>query len=214
VVDLTLPNTRTKGDDQRFIDRVCAPSEQQLIRQSDHPTLTLWCLWTAKETAYKIVLKRDVNTLFAKKKFVVDAPISISDSNYQGIVRYEDMVMPLQWTLTEQSLHCIGHWPEASLEFASISTSVLMENDPQLHDIKLSEDELTSVRNNTSKSARQLAKQLLIQRGFDQAEIIRERVDDYWKAPRIWVDGEQLYDSTLSISHHGQFVAAAVWTKP
>ncbi len=214
VVDLTLPNIRNKGDDQRFIKRVCAPVEQQLLNQSDNPTLTLWCLWSAKETAYKIVLKREVNTLFAKKKFVVDAPTSFKPGTlHQGIVRYEDMVMLVQWTFGEGYLHCIGHWPESAMDFSDISASVLPEQDAQLKQIELTEKESASVRNDTSKSARQLAKHLLWQRGLENVEIIRLQVDDYLKAPRIWMDGHQLHDSTLSLSHHGQFVAAAVWVK-
>lgn len=215
VVDLTLPNTRNKGDDQRFVERVCAPVEQSLLDQSENATLTLWCLWSAKETAYKIVLKRDVNTLFAKKKFVVDAPTSFDDSTLmQGTVQYEGMMMPVQWSLTKRYLHCIGGWPQDEIALADVATSVLMEDDPKLNEIALTETELASVRNDPSKSARQLAKQLLLERGFENVEIIRQQMDGYLKAPRIWINGEQLQQSTLSLSHHGQFVAAAVWTKP
>lgn len=213
VVDLTLPNTRNKGDDQRFIERVCAPVEQSLLDQSENATLTLWCLWSAKETAYKIVLKRDVNTLFAKKKFIVDAPTSFDDSTliYQGNVQYEDMVMPVQWSLNEQYLHCTGGWPQDEIDLSDVTTSVQMEDDPKLNEVELTQKELDSVRNDTSKSARQLAKQLLLERGFENVEIIRQPMDGYLKAPRIWINGKQLKESTLSLSHHGQFVAAAVW---
>lgn len=212
VVDLTLPNTRNKGDDQRFIDRVCAPVEQELLSQSDNATLTLWCLWSAKETAYKIVLKRDVNTLFAKKKFVVEAPISFNDSGlFQGTVQYEDMTMPVQWSRTEHYLHCTGGWPQDEIALSDVETSVLLEDDPKLNEVELTQNELASVRNDTSKSARQLAKHLMMERGFKNVEIIRQQMDGYMKAPRIWINGEQLKESTLSLSHHGQFVAAAVW---
>jgi hypothetical protein len=56
-VDLRHPDALKKNLDDRFVGRVLLPEEKHLISYGSDPGRTLWQLWAAKETAYKIVSK-------------------------------------------------------------------------------------------------------------------------------------------------------------
>jgi len=212
VVDLAERSGAGKGRDARFITRICAPLEQRALERSQHPDATLWCLWSAKEAAYKIALKRDVDTVFAKQRFLTEGVPTFEDEFgfYEGRVDYEDMSIPVRWTVTGEYVHCVGYWPQGLIAWEDVLQVVAPLNDPTLQG-PLSARELPSARSLYSQRARQLAKRLLAQQGFSDVEVVRERAADYWKAPRLWQHGRRLQDSDLSLSHHGRFVAAAVW---
>lgn len=212
VVDLAERSSAGKGRDARFITRICAPQEQRALERSPHPDVTLWCLWSAKEAAYKIALKRDVDTVFAKQRFLTtDVPTVAAESGfYESSVDYEEMSIPVRWTVTGEYVHCVGYWPQGSITWEDVLQAVAPLSEPTLQG-PLSTQELSSARSVHSRRARLLAKRLLAHRGFPDVEVVRERAADYWKAPRLWRHGERLKNCDLSLSHHGRFVAVAVW---
>lgn len=55
---------------ERFVARVCAPSERELLARSSDPQL-LWCLFAAKEAAFKVASKLGEVPVFAHRRFVV-----------------------------------------------------------------------------------------------------------------------------------------------
>lgn len=213
VVDLTLKQTQNKVDDPRFVNRVCAAEERAILAQSNDPNRTLWCLWSAKETAFKIVLKRWPKTKFHHSKFVVSQPPLFERGQpSDSWASFKDMRIPLRWQVSSASVHCFGIWPEAAIALNEVDVAVAHRDEVIPNDEDFSDLELQSIRSDESKQARWLAKQLLDKRGY-VAEIIRERAGDHWKAPRIWHRGKRLIESGLSLSHHGQLLAAAVWVK-
>jgi len=56
-VDLRHPDALKKNLDGRFVGRVFLPEEKRRIFSDSDPERTLWQLWAAKETAYKIISK-------------------------------------------------------------------------------------------------------------------------------------------------------------
>ncbi len=56
-MDLRHPDALKKNRDGRFVGRVFLPEEKRRILNDSDPGRTLWQLWAAKETAYKIVNK-------------------------------------------------------------------------------------------------------------------------------------------------------------
>lgn len=214
VVDLTLKQTQNKVDDLRFVNRVCASEEQAILAQSNDPNRTLWCLWSAKETAFKIVLKRWPGTKFHHSKFVVShPPLFERGQPSDGWASFEDMRIPLRWQVSWTTVHCFGVWSKAAIPLDEVDVAVAHRSAVIPDDGGFSDLELQSIRSDESKQVRWLAKQLLGKRGYTSVEIIRERAAGHWKAPRIWHRGKRLLESGLSLSHHGQFRAAAVWVK-
>jgi len=65
IIDLKVASITTRWDDQRFIDKVFSNSEQDLIRKATDPFRTIWIIWSMKESAYKIHVRRYLNRFFA-----------------------------------------------------------------------------------------------------------------------------------------------------
>lgn len=77
VVDLDDVSPASERTRQRFIERVCAPSERELLAQSDDPRTLLWVLFAAKEAAFKLASKLGPVPVFAHRNFIVDrAPLA------------------------------------------------------------------------------------------------------------------------------------------
>jgi len=211
IVDLGLPQTRHKALDARFIERVFAPEERAVLSASCTPERTLWCLWSAKEAAYKVVKKRYPATLFSHKKFVVTGTSAPTPEPFEGCVSYEQVDVAVRWHLNEAYVHCVGVWPPGAAVEA-VDAGVRRSDDAQLARFTLSERERRSARLPASQSARQLAKQLLARRGLETVEIVRPRAEGRLLAPRLWQRGRRLEGSDVSLSHHGRFVAAVIVT--
>lgn len=212
VVDLSEPATHGKAGQLRFLKRVCVDQEREFIEDAPQPDAALWLLWSAKETAYKIAKRLQPEIAFVKKHFVVAVHTTSYESGHvRGQVVYEGAIIPVRWRHKEAFVHCVGHWPGVIQGFSKVGAAVARLDDPTLDEIPLDHQELQSVRNLPSRRVRQLAKRLLAERGLTQARIVRERIDDQWKAPRIWHQGRPLKDAALSLSHHGQYVAVVLW---
>ena len=71
VVDLGDAETREGPSHPRFDARVFAPSERAALAASAAPNRLRWCLWAAKEAAYKFGVKRTPGLIFSPRCFVV-----------------------------------------------------------------------------------------------------------------------------------------------
>ncbi len=216
VVDLSLPETQDKAHILRFIKRVCTLKEQSLLDEAQAPHRMLWALWSAKETAYKIAKKRRPEIIFSPIRFVVE-PVSLFPCNGEAVVmgnvRHRETEIQICWHCTGEYIHCVGIGADKPLE--EVLTAVVREGNRSLHkeieEKPLSSREALSALSPASQRVRQLAKQLLAVRGLSGVEIVRERNRDRFGPPRVWHRGRPLAGCDLSLSHHGRFVAAAIW---
>ncbi len=107
VVDLEDPAIAQTHLRERFVARVCAPSERALLAASADPKTTLWSLFAAKEAAFKAVSK-DGEVVFAHSKFVVTADFrSVGYEKYVLWLKVEvdgPCVHAIAWTDDEQPI--------------------------------------------------------------------------------------------------------------
>lgn len=54
VVDLKLARKESNWQRKGFLDKIFTKNEQFLIQKSKNQDITVWCLWSRKEAAYKI----------------------------------------------------------------------------------------------------------------------------------------------------------------
>lgn len=87
VVDLEEPDNARAVRRDRFRDRICAPSERDALAGAGDPAVRLWCLFAAKEAAYKVLVKLGRDPGFAHRRLVV--------SDAMDEVRFEDVVLHL-----------------------------------------------------------------------------------------------------------------------
>jgi len=193
VVDLALPETRGKAADARFVRRVCAEAERDLLAEAADPDRALWMLWTAKETGYKVAKKRWPGIGFSPVRFRVSG-LALAGGEGRGCVRYDALEVGVRWRVRPESVHCVGAWPR---DATGIDAEVALN---------LGEA-------SASRAARGLAGELLARRGVIGVRVERERLGRGWGPPRVWQGALPLAGCDLSLSHHGRWVAAAVWIR-
>ena len=212
VVDLTLPESRDKHLDMRFVARVFAESERLLIEAATDPTIALWTLWTAKESAYKIAKKIAPDLIFAHRQFIV-RPVgdSLAVVRHATDVRFFDTDILVRWRRDADWLHAVAFFGERSAE--KFETAV--EKLPDFSSLGSTDDftrsERESIHSTPSFSVRALAKRMLRERfNIDSPQVIRERRPDGFGAPFAAERGHRLPWLDLSLSHDGTFVAGAI----
>lgn len=186
VVDLTGPRTRGKAQDARFLARVCTPAERARIVAAppQERDRLLWQVWSAKEAAFKVARKRLGRPAFSPARFETSFA-----SAGEGEVRFRGWAVPVAWQVSADFVHCLGAWPRRPSGILSAVRAVERAEEP-------------------SEAVRVLARRLLAARGLSGVTIGREG-----REPPYLLDlasGRRL-PGEVSLSHHGRFVAAAIW---
>ncbi len=75
IAEASKINWRRKG----FLKKILNEDEQYSILNSDNPGLTLWLLWSMKESAYKIFLRKNFIRIYNPLKFECRLIIKKSD---------------------------------------------------------------------------------------------------------------------------------------
>ena len=108
IVDLNQTGMKGKSKDTRFMQRVFNAEEKSTIVQSNHRDLTLWMLWAAKETAFKLVSKISGPPVFSHKKFQISALRQTAESSFKANAVYWEHSFPIVMTLTNSYIHAVG----------------------------------------------------------------------------------------------------------
>jgi phosphopantetheinyl transferase (holo-ACP synthase) len=69
IVDLKLALSDDKASNQRWLNKVFLEREIELILSSENPNIMLWRLWSMKESAYKVAVKKSGIRAFNPKRF-------------------------------------------------------------------------------------------------------------------------------------------------
>jgi phosphopantetheinyl transferase (holo-ACP synthase) len=104
IVDLKLASSSPNCRRKRFIDKVFSVEEQKIISHSSDPFLTIWLLWSMKESAYKIYARQHSEQFFAPKK------IKCKLSSYtEGIVEIFSETYKTITTIDKDYIYTIAH---------------------------------------------------------------------------------------------------------
>jgi hypothetical protein len=182
VVDLGDPEALPGARHPRFDARVFAPPERAALAGSSRPDLLRWCLWAAKEAAYKLARKRDPGARFAPSRYVVSlgpglrGRVAWPGGEARAVVRREG-----------RAVHATAC--DAPGARARILRGVACPDPPF----------------DPSRGARELALRRVAERLGLAPE--RLRIERRGRIPCLLLpDGDAL---DLSLSHHGRFVAFA-----
>ncbi len=228
VVDLNEAGVAGKAGDQRFVERVFTAEERAWIADGADPDLALWRLWSAKEAAYKAAYKAAGKTVadlvFAHRSFEVDAN--------DGVVRYGDQVFSVAWHHGPGWLHCLAleTTADATADHAIWEVAALMPG-PQSSNVEAaataartqsvapaqpsarpSATRSTTPSTTPSAQVRALACRMLARAGWADAAIVRPLGTTAARPgpPEAHIGGERLEGVEVSLSHDGQWVAAAL----
>lgn len=221
VIDLSPSCAGNRLPTLRFLERVFTQTERGLIQRSSRQRETAWCLWAAKETAFKIARKMDVAAVFSPREFAVDMPplTAFRDGRFaEGAVRSRYGLVFARWDVTDDCIHCFGSTVAATIHGESRQIAVGVRDTEKWMNPYAKQDftrrELDSVRAEESFLARCLAKELLAVRGLKNVELDRFRAGEALAPPALFQDGKNMKGCDVSLSHDGRFVAAVIHIAP
>ena len=226
IVDLAEPGVAGKEHDRRFMDRVFTPAERERILAAPSPTLALWKVWAAKETAFKIASKLREGVVFAHRKFEVVPDTAAEPERAIGeaighwaSVHFDDLEIRVRWETARDYVHCVGQLvrrehgaaagdPETPRHTRRVLAGIL--GDGHAVGGALSRAEQASVHSSASERARLLARRLMARWDLQGAEIVRSWRAWGWSPPVLSQQGRPVAGFDVSLSHDGRFVAAVL----
>jgi phosphopantetheinyl transferase (holo-ACP synthase) len=214
IVDLTLEENQGQANNKRLIERVLTPKEAAIMAAAENPDLVYWTFWSAKEAVYKVLKKLDDNLVFCHSRFKIHAKrletLNYSLSFFKGEVQFDDYSIPVFWAVDKDWVHCIAYHCEKSFLPKVLDWNVRPLKECIGDEHFVPEEEL-SIYGVESRAARILAKKMLKDHQIEDPQIIRYPVPGKrFSPPRICRNQLELADWDLSLSHDGQFVAAAI----
>ena len=197
IVDLHDPDADFESYRSRFDERVFNRSERRSIDCANAPERQRWRLWAAKEASFKLARQRDPATVFSPHAFSMDC-----DQGSRAIrvrVAHDKLPCFVTFDETPERIHAIA--VPALGDFAQVLSGVdVLE--PSIGGASQSKRE--------SRAVRALACDAISQR----FKYSRNRLEIRRAAQRIPMlyHGEAPQDFSVSLSHHGSWLAFACCT--
>lgn len=188
IVDLNDPQAQEKYHNPNFLKRICAPHEIMLVHQAKDPQACLWGLWAIKEASYKALQKQSREIKFIPNQFLCQFKKKV----FWGC-SHKELHCQVMLTTSEEYVHAIAVAGEGSL-WNDVSS--------QVSHITVDDD--------NSEAVRQLAVELLAQKGYSHAVIHRHKTSGKLQPPKAFVNEIPIPHCDLSLSHDGRFIAAAI----
>lgn len=108
IVWLQDPHNRGKAAHQRFLDKVLTPAEQIWLRASAlDKDAALWLLWSCKESAYKVGIKRGMPTFNNPKRLLAEV-VRMEGGQYFAEVTGPCGRIYTRSTLTSDYVHTVA----------------------------------------------------------------------------------------------------------
>lgn len=87
IVDLTQASQESNWRRKGYLDKLFTSHEQQLIHDATDPDRLVWLLWSMKESAYKVAVRKTKNRVFAPAKIACSLNES-AEETAEGCVLY------------------------------------------------------------------------------------------------------------------------------
>jgi hypothetical protein len=187
VVDLGDPEARLDGRHPRFDERVFTPRERAALAASPQRHRLHWALWAAKESAYKAQKRRAPETVFSPGEYEVELsplPAAGEAGVASGHVRRRGEALTLEVHVDGATVHAVAR------DHREANARILRRVAPAVGDPGLSVRRLAAAAIGSAL-------------GLDPGEL---RIAG--RPPALLHHGRAL-EATLSLSHHGRFVAFA-----
>jgi phosphopantetheinyl transferase (holo-ACP synthase) len=198
IVDWREPLNAGKSQDSRFLKKILTAAEIEVVQNAKNPDAVLWSLWSCKETAYKVIKKKCIDTAFLPCRWTVI--LRKSEATCQdGEVKIPDAAAVYVRLFSHfRYVHCVGADHPADLDRLVCKVEVLPEKENEK-------------RIDPSLFARKcLALSIADFFRLNLSDIKINRVQDKGELqpPHVYIGGKKS-DIDISLSHDGQFVAYA-----
>lgn len=222
IVDLNKAGYPDKHKNSRFVTRVFSEQEQTAIFNSANQDLTLWMIWAAKETAFKLISKISGPPVFSHKKFQTVLQLF---KNLDGIsveaaaqVTYAKQIFDLKIFANIECVHAVGSVQRdgKKSDYVTFSNTKFVDaqerkkwGSEMRRKKHFTEVELASIGYPESALVRFYCKQEVASRlKIEPARLQILRPQDKNKSlpPFLLLDNERV-NINLSLSHHGKWLA-------
>ena len=204
LIDLSEPDILKKSKNERFLKRVLSELEYKELKEHRTPHIHFWSLWSAKESAYKILKKVLPELVFSHSKFEV----KLSEENI-GLVKYKDFSIAVEWFYNESWIHCIATYSPGNAKPTCLKWDVAETSSIDTNQLFSAQEE-TSIYSEESKAVRKFAKDILSKNSLKDIEIIRFPQGVRFGPPEIWKNGNPLNEWDISMSHDGRYSSVLI----
>jgi phosphopantetheinyl transferase (holo-ACP synthase) len=185
IVDLDDEETKTGSIHPRFDERVFETGELAAIRASRHVHQLRWFYWAAKESAFKLLRRTLPDLPFSPRRFVTRA-----SGPRSATVEASGHVVGVHCERGPDFIHCVASYRGAA---ATLQAVERLRFDAVRCEV-------------ASSAARSLALRSIAR--YLCVELADLAVDSIGRMPIVLRRGSRL-PGTLSLSHHGRYVAFA-----
>ncbi|MEM6640679.1 MAG: 4'-phosphopantetheinyl transferase superfamily protein [Pseudomonadota bacterium] len=200
IVDLSHPQNRASARRSAYVERVLSPREREAQRIAPDPERCLWAFWAAKEAWHKARSGFGSRVPFHPRSLCVlqrfGVPETVAFECDTPVVCTADDGVSCRWAFKGDAIHCVVVPPD--LEWCA---DVCTLGPSEAIDVPAS-----VARASMHTLVDRLADTLGLahpHRGYRSPRSRLER-------PRLRTDGATPQSTSLSLSHDGRFIAAAV----
>ena len=107
IVDLACAKQESNWQRRGFLDKVFTTHEQHLVHTASNPDLVVWLLWSLKESAYKLSVRRTQHRVFAPQKIACFLHETIQGTQ-TGRVVYEGLAYETKSIITTEYIATVA----------------------------------------------------------------------------------------------------------
>lgn len=198
VVDLEDPETRPETFRPRFDERVFDPTERRAIARDEDAHARRWTHWAAKEAAYKLARQIDPRFVFAPSRLVARFTRAV-DAEGDRRLHYGTLALPSALAGGSAELELRAEQTEGRVHVVAIPAGA--DWDAVVASIRRLEP-----GDDPSEAVRALARaDVARDLGIDASRV---GIGRRGRVPTVEIDGRP-GPMSLSLSHHGRFLACA-----
>ncbi len=184
IVDLESARSQSNWERKGFLNKIFTSSEQECIHNAENPFLTVWLLWSMKESAYKINVQQYTQRFFAPKKLECRL-----NAGNKGLVYYKSN----RYYTTS----------EITNNFIFTSATLIEEQDVTTTCFKLE-----SLASSESEQTYHKLK-LLISENYKVSIHAINIIKNSVGVPQLYLNNQVLH-IPLSLTHHGDYGAVSI----
>lgn len=187
IVDLSISHIGEGERRTRYLAKIFTEKERDIINQLGTDDIWILLLWSAKESVYKVVSRKEQIIRYSPKSLECISIKKKSKSSYEMIVEYNGEQFVVVSHVNEKYVHSVTTTSNSNQLISDVFKISPNENESEAIDEKV----LKWIKENTKIE-------------YKNTSILR----DAHRVPHIYHGNEELY--FLSMSHHGKFGAFAI----
>ena len=189
IVDIFQTKRDSNWQRKGFLEKIFSPSEQELITDASDPFLTVWRLWSMKESAYKLYLQQGATRFFNPLK--VNCEIFSAED---GKATIADCHMATKTEITHSYIYSTAFEKPSQLPHSCIFA---LPADSATHQQLFSYQQLFNF--------------IEVASGIDQGQLRIKKTKE--GVPELFYKDHKIAVS-FSLTHHGKYGAFAVGNLP